>query len=425
MYKDTLIILCLLGDPTLPAASVKHTGGFQVDVQELLSSIQNPDCDIHVITNTSLYRDQQVEKFQAYTIYRIPFKNEWLDDQNLLMQNYSFIRQALFKIIKRIHGNNLLIHSFYWLSGILAYDIHKELHVNYVHSVVSLSIGKTMGGAKAYYDSQFELENKFLKNAKMIFSITEAEKEQLLKYYNISFSSVQVIGRCVHSAFESPCRSRNGYPIGIIKQTPIDLMSYKWWLQGAYTYTGRIQKLKGVNHIIAAWIKLYEAYKEQTPPLWICGGTPEDIQTFRCELQQQLDFNMLKKAENEQKIVWWGYLDFAGLSTLYLRTKVLVTHSQYEPGGRVLLEAMAASVPVIATSNGFAKDLIKNGENGFLVEYGNVEELANKMEFFIGNPQDAEILGQNARKTYYTQKKLWKCYQRQFETYRKNGLTTF
>ena len=210
-----------------------------------------------------------------------------------------------------------------------------------------------------------------------------------------------------------------------MEKKPIDLMSCKWWSQGAFTYVGRIQEIKGLGYIISAWLKLHETYKEITPPLWICGGTPEDIQQFRNSLENKMDYKKLETSEEEQKLVWWGYLDFAGLSTLYLKTKVLVTHSQYEPGGRVLLEAMASAVPVIATPNGFAKDLIKNGQNGFLVKYGDVDNLSIKMEAFITNSQISKTLGENAKKTYLIQKKLWKCYQKQFEAYKKYGLSSF
>lgn len=46
---DKLVVLCLLGDPALPAASIEHTGGFQIDVQELLNSIQNSECVVYII----------------------------------------------------------------------------------------------------------------------------------------------------------------------------------------------------------------------------------------------------------------------------------------------------------------------------------------------------------------------------------------
>lgn len=426
---DTLIILCLLGDPTLPAASIKHTGGFQVDIQELLENIYNKNCNIHVITNTSKYRKKKYEEFENYKIHRINFDDCWLSNQELLMENYDLIKLEIFQILKQILTEKNLIHSFYWLSGILAYEAYKKYHTRYVHSVVSLAIGKTLGGSETYYSGQFEWEKKFLKEAEILFSITEAEREQLIKYYNVNESNIIVVGRNVHPVFEFPYRLPSGYPVNIEQEQyvtkPIELMNYKWWMLGAFTYVGRIQEIKGLQYIIAAWIELFKKYKESTPPLWICGGTPESIQSFRQGLKQFLNYNKLEDAEKEQKLVWWGYLDFAGICTLFLKTKVLVTHSQYEPGGRVLLEAMAASIPVIATPNGFAKDLIKNGENGFTVNFGDTEDLINKMELFIHHPEKTTYLGKNANITFLEQKNQWKCYEKQFQVYKKFGLDSF
>ena len=65
---DTLIILCLLGAPTLSAVSVKNTGGFQVDIQELLEKINNQNCNIHVVTNTSVYTNKLTEEYDNYDI---------------------------------------------------------------------------------------------------------------------------------------------------------------------------------------------------------------------------------------------------------------------------------------------------------------------------------------------------------------------
>ena len=50
-----------------------------------------------------------------------------------------------------------------------------------------------------------------------------------------------------------------------------------------------------------------------------------------------------------------------------------------ETGPLGLLEAMASGVPVITTPSGTARDIIKDGENGFLVEFDNYESLKSKV----------------------------------------------
>lgn len=426
---DKLIILCLLGDPTLPPVSVKHTGGFQVDIQELLYNVNNPNCEIHIITNTSEYSPKLFEKNNDIFIHRIKFSENWLDDQNLMMENFGIIKSDFFKIMDRIINENALIHSFYWLSGILAMEAKKHYNINFVHSVVSLSIGKTLGGDFPHYIKQFEYEKEFLLNSSKILSITETEKEQLQKYYNIETDNIIVVGREVAPSYLHPAHNFDGLPENIKHNLndikPVELIKCRWWTQGAYTYVGRLQKIKGLHHIIYAWLELYKQYKNDTPPLWICGGTPKNISNFRLEIKNYIDSDLLEECEKTQKIVWWGYLDSAGISTLFLKTRVFIMHSQYEPGGRVLLEALASSVPVIATANGFAKDIINNRYNGLLVEYGNIKELYLAMQYFMDETIPIVELKKNAKKTFLIQQEKWRCYSKHFEIYNELGLLSF
>lgn len=426
---DTLVILCFLGDPELPAVSVKHTGGFQVDIQELLYNTSKSSCSIHVITNTSQYCTQLFEKKENYCIHRVPFETVWLDDQNLLMENLERIKENLFSIIRGIDTANILIHSFYWLSGILALEVKKKYNINYVHSVVSLAVGKTLSGSSPYFSGQFAYEKIFLEEASTVFSITDTEKEQLENHYNINSDKIIVVGRDVHPAFLHPCHHFDGTPYGInnanLRISPIELSKHNWWMQGAFTFVGRIQTIKGLQYILAAWIQLYKKHGEFTPPLWICGGSLEAIKDFRFNLKEYIDIEILELCEKSQKIVWWGYLDPAGLSTLMLKTRVLVTHSLYEPGGRVLLEALAASVPVIATPNGFAKDMIHNNANGFLVDYGNIEDLAKTMEYFMSDNSSFLTMKEKARESYLKQHRKWNCYENHFKIYKQFGLKVF
>lgn len=426
---DRLVVLCLLGDPTLPAASIAHTGGFQVDVQELLSNIQNSECTVHIITNTSKYCSAQYEKISKGVIHRVHFESDWLVDQNYMMKHFQTIETEVFQILRDLPPEHTLIHSFYWLSGMIALDAMKTLGINYVHSIVSLSIGKILAGAAPKYVKQLEAEKKFLKNASVIFSITEEEKKQLQDYYAIDGNRVIVVGRGVHPAFLTPSHGSDGLPTQLrysdISPEPVELMKHRWWTQGAYTYVGRIEPLKGILHIISAWLRVYEKYGDKTPPLWICGGTPDSISLLHNQLPTYVNIPLLKECEERQKIIWWGYLDPAGISTLFLKTRVLVTHSQYEPGGRVLLEAFAASIPVIATPNGFAKDMIKHGENGFIVPYGQIDRLVAVMEYVMKNTGPLLEMKKVAHSTYMEHEKRWRCYQHQFQAYQEFGLTSF
>jgi phosphatidyl-myo-inositol dimannoside synthase len=59
-----------------------------------------------------------------------------------------------------------------------------------------------------------------------------------------------------------------------------------------------------------------------------------------------------------------------------VRSHLFVLPSKKEGFGFVYLEAMAASLPCIAANHGGVPEAVEHGENGFLVEYGDVRQMA-------------------------------------------------
>lgn len=89
-------------------------------------------------------------------------------------------------------------------------------------------------------------------------------------------------------------------------------------------------------------------------------------------------------------------------SLAYFNTDIFVfpTFYKYETFGLVNLEAMQHSKPVIATCEGGIPDVVEDGETGFLIQQNNPQELAEKIELLIENPQLREKLGKAGRKKY-------------------------
>jgi glycosyltransferase involved in cell wall biosynthesis len=65
--------------------------------------------------------------------------------------------------------------------------------------------------------------------------------------------------------------------------------------------------------------------------------------------------------------------------------------------GRVLLEAMAAAKPIIGTRVGGIPHYVHDGENGFLVTPGSVDELSTRMLEVLQDPALARRLGDRGR----------------------------
>jgi len=82
---------------------------------------------------------------------------------------------------------------------------------------------------------------------------------------------------------------------------------------------------------------------------------------------------------------------------VYTNIDVLVHASvQPEPFGRVLVEAMMSGVPVVAADQGGPLEIVKDGENGFLYEMGNVEDMSQKVLALVENAEMRLNMGRKA-----------------------------
>ena len=81
----------------------------------------------------------------------------------------------------------------------------------------------------------------------------------------------------------------------------------------------------------------------------------------------------------------------------YKACAVNVLPSYREGFSVTIMEAQAIGRAVITTDVNGCRDSVKGGYNGFLVEVKNSAALAEKMIWFIENPQEVENMGKNAR----------------------------
>ena len=82
----------------------------------------------------------------------------------------------------------------------------------------------------------------------------------------------------------------------------------------------------------------------------------------------------------------------------YLESSIYIMSSRFEGFPMVLLEAMSCGLPCVSFDcpNG-ARDMIQDGQNGFLVDYLNVEMLADKICVLMGNEGLRVEMGKRAR----------------------------
>ena len=76
---------------------------------------------------------------------------------------------------------------------------------------------------------------------------------------------------------------------------------------------------------------------------------------------------------------------------------LLVLPSLNEGMGRVLVEAMAAGKPVVASEVGGIPDLVRHGETGYLVRPADEKALANGIKKLLNDPERAQQMGQRGK----------------------------
>jgi glycosyltransferase involved in cell wall biosynthesis len=105
-----------------------------------------------------------------------------------------------------------------------------------------------------------------------------------------------------------------------------------------------------------------------------------------------------------------GRVSFEELIRNFKVNHIFIFPTMGEGFGLVILEAMAAGLPVIASYNCAGPDLIQNGYNGFLIEAGDTEALKEKILWFYNHSDKISEMSKNARSTAL--KYSWENYEK-------------
>lgn len=412
-----ILILCLLGNPYELV-----NGGHQRTIRELIEHFKcHESLTFTIITSSTKVSGIYFQKlYSNIDYYEIEIPMLWVEEQDNLYTNREYLQNQINQICSKFKTAISLLHTTYWISGMLGVTISKKYQIPQIHSPISSSYEKARNGFTPRSRYQREAENITLKNASLILSITKTEYTILCQEYKVNPSKILIIGRTVETCFLHPAHTASGN-LDILTRTDwlndkSKLHEYNdWWMQNAFCYIGRIVDYKGIKEIIQAWDMLYQKYQEKMPPLWIIGGNCINIASYRPNIIELVP--NLPLYEANQKICWWGYVTSEGISNILLKCNVLIMHSGFEPGGRVVLEALAMGKPIIATPFGFSNDYIDDWYNGFQVTYRDVQHLASYMELFIKNPYLSNMLGINSKYVYQNLEQTWNYFSNMEEIY--------
>ena len=143
--------------------------------------------------------------------------------------------------------------------------------------------------------------------------------------------------------------------------------------QGYVVYVGRLQEIKGVRHLLRALPRV----RDRHPGIGlVVVGYGEQEGALR---QQARDLGLAEAVRFE------GHQPPAAVARWLRGCRAAVVPSVRMPGGRaegmptVVLEALAAGAPLVATKTGGIPDVVRSGENGWLCRDRDPEDLAARV----------------------------------------------
>ncbi|CAM5315485.1 glycosyltransferase [Streptomyces griseorubiginosus] len=152
-------------------------------------------------------------------------------------------------------------------------------------------------------------------------------------------------------------------------------------------YLGRLAEAKGVRLLMAAWDEI-AAGGGVGVPLVIAGTGP-------------LEAEVSAWAAGRDDVRWVGLLDTAECQKAIARSVAVVAPSTWlEAFGLVVVEAMAAGVPVVAAGHGAFVELVEDGVTGLLHQPGESASLASGIRRIAAEPDRNRAMGEAARRRY-------------------------
>ena len=149
---------------------------------------------------------------------------------------------------------------------------------------------------------------------------------------------------------------------------------------------GRYVYQKGFDLLLQAWAKI-----EKHCPDWQLAIYGDGNRTPYEQL-------VMKLGIDSRRCHLYG--PTTNIQQEYVNSSLFVFSSRFEGFGMVLIEAMACGLPVVSFACPCGpKDIVKSGEEGFLVENGNVEEMANSMCRLISDDSLRQSFSQTAKKS--------------------------
>ena len=294
--------------------------------------------------------------------------------------------------VKALAGVDV-VHTHTWyvsMAGYLAKKLYKIPFVLTTHSLEPLRAWKAEQLGSGYAMSSW-MERTAILDADAVIAVSNGTKEDILRVYPVSPERVHVIYNGIDLAeYQKTSDTTALETYGVDSSSPYVL------------FVGRITRQKGVTHLVDAI-----RYMPPNTQVVLCAGAP-DTPEIAAEMRTKVD----EAKKQNPRVVWIEKMvSKPEVIQLYSNARVFCCPSVYEPFGIINLEAMACRAAVVASATGGIKEVVVDGETGYLVPFEQdpatsfptnpdqfARDLGAKVSDLLGDPEKCTRFGDAGRK---------------------------
>lgn len=310
--------------------------------------------------------------FKFFEIYYSPSIIKWLEEH---IQSYDLVH----------------LHNFRSYQNIPTSRIAVKYQIPYIvqpHGSLPLIIEKLF--LKKLYDRFWG--NKILQKSSKIIAVSKSEIQQI-RQFGIAERNITLI------------------PNGLTTKIPVNVSlldqfktQYNIREKQIILYVGRLHKRKGIDFLISAFQKYIESFSKNDVGLVIVGND-DGYKSFLKDFSKKLNLN--------DKVYFLDHIP--SVEAAYLEADILIYPSTYEIFGLVPFEAIICGTPIIVTDDCGCGEIIKEAECGYLVHYGDVTGMSEKIKYALEHQEENEKMVQAGR-LYITENLSWEKIVKKVET---------
>jgi len=330
----------------------KWLGGVEIATQNIARYLAQAGHEVHVITSLDkeLPKESQEDNFFVHRINYPKIK---------ILGSLIFWLKIFFNIKKNkpdiVHCQRIQMGA----PGLLFKKIYKKPYIVWCH------------GDDIYFPWKFKkiISRLVLNSAGAVIALTNDMRDRLGKSFK---RNIFILPNGI-----SPEKFK-----GFSKQAIRDKFKIRPD-EKIIIFVGGLKSIKGVRYLIEAFKIINQKIPETR--LFLVGDGSE-----RHNLE-----DIVKKNRLQEKVNFLGKIINEKVSEYMAASDIFVLPSLFETFGIVNLEAMASGLPVVATRVYGIPEVIKDGENGFLVDPKSPEQLAEKILFLFKNDELREKISEN------------------------------